>query len=42
MEDGRDLVLKIGHEGFETTTNLLFDMLSNAPSHHDGSTNAAS
>lgn len=39
LDDGRELVLRIGQKGFETMTDLLVDMLSNAPSHNDGSTN---
>ncbi len=39
LEDGRELVLSVGQSGFDTLTNLLFDMLSEAPSHNDGSTN---
>lgn len=39
LEDGRELVLSIGEQGFQTLTNLLFDMLTDAPSHNDGSTN---
>lgn len=30
LEDGRELVLSIGEKGFQTLTNLLMDMLSNA------------
>lgn len=39
LDDGRELVLRIGEKGFQSLTNLLMDMLSNAPSHNDGSTN---
>ena len=42
LDDGRELVLKVGQAGFDTLTNLLFDMLSEAPSHNDGSTNLPS
>jgi hypothetical protein len=40
LEDGRELVLSVGEKGFQTLTNLLIDMLSEAPSHGDGTTNA--
>lgn len=39
LEDGRELVLNIGEKGFQILTNLLIDMLSNAASYNDGSTN---
>lgn len=39
LDDGRELVLSIGEKGFQVLTNHLMDMLSNAPSHSDGSTN---
>lgn len=40
LEDGRELVLSYGEPGFQTLTQLLMDMLANAPCHSDGSTNA--
>lgn len=39
LEDGRELVIEMGQQGFDTTTNLLMDMLTKAPSHDDKSTN---
>lgn len=40
LEDGRELVVEFGQLGFDVLTNHLIDMLANAPSHSDGSTNA--
>lgn len=37
-ENGLVCLVKMGQAGFDITTNLLLDMLSNAPSHDDGST----
>lgn len=37
LEDGSFLRVRMGQEGFNNTTNLLTDMLTNAPSHDDGS-----
>lgn len=39
LEDGRELVLQMGKKGFEQTTDLLMDLITNAPPHHDGTTN---
>lgn len=39
LEDGRELVLKIGNTGFQTLTNMLVDMLANTPSYGDNTTN---
>lgn len=39
LEDGRELVVKLGQKGFDKVTDLLMDMLTEAPSHHDGTTN---
>ncbi len=36
LEDGTTLEVRMGTKGFENITNLLFDMLSNRPSHEDG------
>jgi hypothetical protein len=38
IEDGRFVTIRMGQAGFDNTTNLLMDMLSNAPNHDDGST----
>lgn len=40
QDGGTELVVMVGERGFQNLTQLLFDMLSNAPSHSDGSTNA--
>lgn len=39
LEDGRELVLQMGEEGFRQTTDLLLDMVTGADSHNDGTTN---
>ena len=39
LENGKELVVNLGEKGFQILTNHLIDMLSNAPSHNDGSTN---
>jgi hypothetical protein len=39
LEDGTLLTLRMGRLGWETLTNLMIDMLSEAPSHDDGSLN---
>lgn len=35
LEDGRVLVIEMGQQDFDTSTNLLMDMLTKAPSHTD-------
>jgi hypothetical protein len=37
LEDGRTLTVRMGQRGFDTITSLLMDMLTEAPSHSDGS-----
>jgi hypothetical protein len=39
LEDGRELVIRMGGQGFETLTQLLMDMLAGVPSYNDGTTN---
>lgn len=39
MEDGRELVVKFGTAGYEVLSQLLLDMMTEAPSYTDGSTN---
>jgi hypothetical protein len=41
LESGEILTVCMGQEGFDKTTNLLMDMLTNAPSHDDGSLGGA-
>lgn len=35
-DKGDQIIIRMGQSGFETITNLLTDMLTNAPSHDDG------
>lgn len=37
LENGDFLRIKMGKEGFDNVTNLLMDMLTEAPPHNDGS-----
>ncbi len=37
LENGETLTVEMGQDGFDTLTNLLMDMLTNAPEHDDGS-----
>ena len=39
-EDGKELVVRMGQKGFDSLTQMIFDMLTEAPSYNDGSTNA--
>lgn len=37
LDDGRVLQIEMGQEGFDTTSQLLLDMLAKTPSYDDGS-----
>lgn len=39
LEDGRELVVKFGKQGFEDITQVLTSMLLGEPSYGDGTTN---
>jgi hypothetical protein len=39
LEDGRELIVRMGRHGFDAVTQLLMDMLAGAPSYNDGTTN---